>query len=341
MVTYKDSGVDIDSSNEAKKRMKSHVESTFTSDVIMKMGSFGGAFSLERVKDYKKPILISSVDGVGTKLMVASKMKKWDTVGMDLVNHCVNDILTIGAEPLFFLDYVASSRLDPNVIEQILKGLSEACRENSIPLIAGETAEMPGVYMKDEHDLVGCIVGVAEDKGMITGSGIREGDVLIGLESNGLHTNGYSLARKVLFEMGGLDHSDMFPDLELSIGEELLRPHRSYVKILPLLKEFDIRGMAHITGGGLLENIPRILPNGLGVEIKKSDLKVPPIFRIIQERGTVPEEDMFRTFNMGTGFVLVVRDDQSEQVREWMDNLKLGPRIIGKTVKGNFGVKMV
>ncbi len=340
--TYKDSGVDIDAANEAKREIKEHVRKTFDPSVELDMGAFAGAVNVEKLKDYKNPVLISSIDGVGTKLMVAAKMNKWDTVGKDMVGHSVDDILAVGAKPFFFLDYIASSKLKPEIVEQIVKGMSEACSENNIPLIAGETAEMPGVYKEGEHDVVGCIVGIVERESVVDGSGIKEGDVLIGLKSDGLHTNGFSLARKVLFDIAGYSVNDYVEELGATIGEELLKPHKSYVKaVLELLKQFEIRGIAHITGGGLPENIKRILPEDLGAEIQKSELDTPPIFRLIQEKGNVPEEDMFRTFNMGIGMVLIVSKDSGEAVLKRLESLYQKSSIIGRVLKGNFGVKII
>lgn len=340
--TYKDAGVDIDAANKSNSLIKQHVRKTFDSSVEMDMGTFAGAVNLEKLKKYRNPVLVSSIDGVGTKIIVASMMNKWDSVGKDIVNHCANDILAVGGEPLFFLDYVASEKLKPETIEQIVKGMSEACRDNGMPLIAGETAEMPGVYKEGEHDIVGCIVGVAEKDNVVNGSRINEGDVLIGLESNGLHTNGYSLARKVLFDTAGFSVDEKVGDFRISIGEELLRPHKSYVKhVLELISKFDVHGIAHITGGGLLENLPRIIPEGLSVEIEKATLNPPEIFRLIQEKGSVPENDMYRTFNMGIGMVLIVPANGSSKVLARLKELGEESGIIGKVVKGAVGVKLI
>jgi phosphoribosylformylglycinamidine cyclo-ligase len=338
MVTYKEAGVDIDKGNETLRRIKDYVKKTFNPNVILGIGSFGGALSLQEIKKMKDPVLVSSVDGVGTKLMIASKMNKWDSIGKDIVNHSVNDILAIGAKPLLFLDYVASEKLKPEIIEKIVKGLSSACLECGIPLIGGETAEMPGVYREGEYDLVGCIVGIVEKEKIIDGSNIRRGDVLIGLESNGLHTNGFSLARKVLLSKFSVH--DYVEELGRELGEELLRPHRSYLREVMKLSKFEIKGIAHITGGGMIDNIPRIIPKGLGVEINKSKIRIPPIFRVIQRLGNVSEDEMFRTFNMGIGMILVIREDQAKEIVNNLKEMNLNSEIIGKVVQGE-GVKFV
>ncbi len=289
------------------------------------------------MKEFENPVLISSIVSVGTITKVSAMMDKWDSVGKDMVGHSCNDILACGATPWFFLDYLASSKLNPGKIEHIVKGMAAACRENSISLVSGETAEMPGVYQEGETDIVGCVVGIAEREKMIDGSKINEGDMLISLPSNGLHTNGYSLARKVIFEIAGLDVNDKVEGIEGSIGEALLRPHTSYVKqVLPLLEEFELHGIAHITGGGLVDNVGRLLPQGLGAKIEKSKLKVLPIFKFIQEKGSVPGGDMFHTFNMGTGMVLIVKKEDSEGILEKLKD----SWVIGEIVKGK-GVEII
>jgi phosphoribosylformylglycinamidine cyclo-ligase len=336
--TYKDSGVDIGAGDEAVRLIKEHVKRASDASVELGAGMFAGAVNLKRLGKYKDPVLVSSIDGVGTKLMVASKMNRWDTIGHDIVNHSANDILAVGGEPLFFLDYIASGKLKPAIVEQIVKGMSEACIGNGMPIVAGETAEMPGVYKEGEHDVVGCIVGVAEKEKIIDGSGIKDGDVLIGLRSDGLHTNGYSLARHVLFDVAGHSVSDRLDGLEASVGEELLKPHRSYVKaVLPLLGEFRISGIAHITGGGLPGNISRIMPSGLSAVIDESELKTPAIFHVIQKEGNVPRDDMLRTFNMGIGMVLVVANDVSERVLQRLEGLGQEAGIIGRVTQSGGG----
>lgn len=335
--TYKDAGVDIDAGKEAVDRIKDYVKRTFNTSVVLGVGSFGGAINTEKIKDMKEPVLVASIDGVGTKLKVASAMDKWDTVGKDIVNHSANDILAVGAEPLYFLDYIATEKMKPEIVEQILKGMSEACSELGMPLIGGEIAEMPGVYVKGEHDIVGCINGVVERGMVIDGSNTKENDVLIGLHSTGLHTNGFSLARKVLLSKYNV--KDFVEEIGMTVGEALLIPHKAYVnEVRELRKEFEIRGIAHITGGGLVENVPRIIPQGLGVEIDKKKIPVLPIFRLIQKEGDVPEEDMWRTFNMGIGLVLVLPEEQAKKAKAKLESLGTGYSLIGKVVKGS-GVK--
>lgn len=342
-MTYAGSGVNIDAATESVSRIKGHVKRTFTPDVRMDLGKFGGAISASRLKSMEDPVLVSSIDGVGTKLIVARMMGKWDTVGKDIVNHSVGDILTTGARPMFFLDYIANERMEPKVIEQIVKGMSEACIEAGVAIIGGELAEMPGTYVRGERDIAGCIVGAVERKGMIDGSRIQEGDALIGIASNGLHTNGYSLARKALFEKAGHSVDDRPEELGgESVGEALLKPHTLYSKaVLPLLDRFDVRGIAHITGGGLVDNLPRIFPGGLAAEVRKSAMPVPPIFRLIQKAGSVPESDMYRAFNMGTGLVLAVPEAQAREAVQTINSSGLKSNEMGKMVKGGFGVKLI
>jgi phosphoribosylformylglycinamidine cyclo-ligase len=315
--------------------IKQHVKKTFNQNVLLDVGLFGGVISAERLKEMEEPVLVSSIDGVGTKLKVAAKMDKWDSVGKDIVNHSANDILCQGAEPFFFLDYIAAEKLNPLQIEQMVKGLSEACAEANIPLIGGETAEMPGVYEKGEVDLAGCIVGIMDKKKVIDGQNIVEGDVLIGLASDGLHTNGYSLVRKVFFEVARMDVKDRVEELGTTLGEELLKPHRSYVNpVLALKKELELKGIAHITGGGLVDNVPRIIPKGLGAQIEKAKIEVKPIFKLVQRLGNVPEDDMWKTFNMGVGLVLVVSKDEAGKAVARLNELGEKASIIGQVVKG-------
>ncbi len=298
-VTYADSGVSIDAGNEAVRRMKQHIRSTFNEGVLADVGSFGGMFQ-PNFAGMHAPVLVSSMDGVGTKLKIAFATGKHDTVGRDLVWHCVNDILVQGARPLFFLDYFATGKLDPIVAADVVKGLADGCRASGCVLIGGETAEMPGMYQDGEYDIAGCIVGMVDKSKILTGATVAPGDVLIGLASEGLHTNGYSLARKVLFEIGKLPVEE--------VADALLAPHRCYAPaILPLLESGNaIKAMAHITGGGFYDNIPRSLPENCGARVHKSSFTVLPIFERIQSIGNVPEADMYRTFNMGIGMVLVV-----------------------------------
>jgi phosphoribosylformylglycinamidine cyclo-ligase len=311
---YKTAGVDIDAGNETVRRIRALARGTFTPGVLSDIGSFGGLFRLDRDR-YEEPVLVSSADGVGTKLKVAFMTGRHDTVGADLVNHCVNDILVQGAEPLFFLDYLATGRLSPAVAEQVVSGVARACRENGCALIGGETAEMPGFYADGEYDIAGFIVGVVERSRVIDGKSIVPGDVLIGLPSEGLHTNGYSLARRVLFEIAGWRADTFVAELGTTVGDALLASHRSYLSLVrPLLERQSVRGLAHITGGGITENLPRVLPEGCAAEIDLQAWNVPALFRLLQERGQIVREEMFRAFNMGIGLVIVCPAREAERV---------------------------
>lgn len=324
--------------------MREHVRSTFTPGVLTDVGSFSGMFSLAGLTGYADPVLVSSIDGVGTKLKVAILVGKHDTIGRDLVNHCVNDILVQGARPLFFLDYFATGKLSPSVVVDVVKGLSEGCRETGCALIGGETAEMPGLYAGGDYDLAGCIVGIVDRSRIVDGSRIEPGDTLIGLASSGLHTNGYSLARRVLLESGedALSPYELIPSLGRTLSEELLVPHRCYAPaLLPLLDEFDIRGMAHLTGGGFYDNIPRILPSDCSVTIERRTWLIPPIFTLIQERGRVPEPEMYRTFNMGVGFIVVVAPDQAPLLAHRLNALGETAYIIGNVHRGVHEVDII
>jgi phosphoribosylformylglycinamidine cyclo-ligase len=302
---YKSSGVDIEAGNETVRRIKGLARATFTPGVLSEIGSFGGLFALGTA--WRDPVLVSSADGVGTKLKVAFMAGRHDTIGVDLVNHCVNDILVQGAVPLFFLDYLATGRLSPDVAEQVVKGLARACQDNGCALLGGETAEMPGFYGDGEYDVAGFIVGAVEREHVISGTGVVAGDVLLGLPSSGLHTNGYSLARKIVFEKLGLQVDTHVPDLGETLGEALLRPHRSYLRVVrPLLGRGLVKGMAHITGGGITDNLPRVLPTGTRARIDRGSWRTPPVFRWLGESGSVPEMDLRRAFNMGIGLILVV-----------------------------------
>ena len=314
MSDYKSAGVDIDAGNEAVRRIRGLAKSTFTPGVLSDIGSFGGLFKLDRSR-YEEPVLVSSADGVGTKLKVAFMTGRHDTVGGDLVNHCVNDILVQGAEPLFFLDYLATGRLEPAMAEQIIGGIARACRENGCALIGGETAEMPGFYQDGEYDIAGFIVGIVDRSRIIDGSGIVPGDVLIGLPSAGLHTNGYSLARRVFFEVAGWRVNTYVGELGKSAGDALLAPHRSYLNVLrPVIDRKWAKGLAHITGGGITENLPRILPSGCAAEIDTRSWKVPPIFRVLQQRGNIATDEMFRAFNMGIGLIIASARRDADRV---------------------------
>ena len=304
MVNYRQSGVDIDAGNEVVRRIKQLAKGTYTAGVLSGVGSFGGLFAMD--PSVPDPVLVASADGVGTKLKVAFMTGVHDTIGADLVNHCVNDILVQGARPMFFLDYLATGRLAPDVAEQIVRGVAQACRANGCALLGGETAEMPGFYADGEYDVAGFIVGVVPRAKVIDGRAILAGDVLIGLPSTGLHTNGYSLARRIVFDAMGLNANSPVTQLGMTVGEALLQPHRTYLPVIgPLLDSGWIKGMAHITGGGLTENLPRTLPDGRAPNVDRASWTVPPLFTWLQQGGGVPDEEMFRAFNMGVGMVLV------------------------------------
>ena len=327
--TYRAAGVDLEAADQVVKLIGQQAHSTLRPEVLSGIGSFGGLF---RLTGYREPVLVGSVDGVGTKLRIATILGKYDTVGIDLVNHCVNDILTSGAEPLFFLDYIAMGKLIPQRVEEVAKGLAEACREAGCALIGGETAEMPGIYSGEDFDLVGFVIGAVERDRLINGKGIKNGDLIIGLPSSGLHTNGYSLVRRVFGEER-VRLEAYSPELGRTLGEELLEPHRCYLNLLkPHLHK--IKGLAHITGGGIPGNLPRVLPQGLSARVKKGSWEVPPIFQLIQKEGQVPEEEMFRVFNMGVGMALICSPEESEQLLEALP----GAGIIGEVVKGGKGI---
>ena len=337
-LSYKDAGVDIDAANQSVEMIKKWVGMTKRPEVLADIGSFGGFFALDNSK-YREPILVSGTDGVGTKLKIAQLMGVHDSVGIDLVAMCVNDILVHGAEPLFFLDYIALGKLEPVLVEGLVKGVSQGCLQAGCALIGGETAEMPGFYREDEYDLAGFAVGVVERSRLINGSTIKDGDLLIGLPSSGLHSNGYSLARKVLLEKAGLKLDSYVEALGKTLGEALITPTRIYVKtILALLEEIEINGMAHITGGGIRENLQRILPAGMGALIEAAAINTPAIFNLIAELGGVPQEEMFRTFNMGIGFILAISPQQYDKALEHLHAKKEKPIVIGKVSRDTEGV---
>ncbi|MCI0402318.1 MAG: phosphoribosylformylglycinamidine cyclo-ligase [Acidobacteria bacterium] len=333
-ITYADAGVDIDRANRAKQRIKLLARRTFTRGVLSEIGGFGGLFAVDR-RRYHDPVLVSSVDGVGTKLKVAFAMAQHHTVGADLVNHCVNDIAVQGAAPLFFMDYLATGHLDPEVVEQILSGMTRACKENGCALLGGETAEMPGFYSPGEYDLAGFIVGMVGRKRILTGKDVRASDVLIGLPSNGLHTNGYSLARKLLFEVAGYTPHTFVPEIQGNVGAELLRVHKSYWRVVkPLVESSAVSALAHITGGGITENLPRVLPKNTGAVVELDSWPVPPIFHHLQKLGNVPQGDMLRTFNMGIGMVLVVPLGKLKRVQTVLRAAGEKGYTIGRIVRG-------
>ena len=336
MATYKEAGVDIDAGEEAVRRIKGHVRGTFTPSVMSDVGAFGAMFALDK-SQYRDPVLVSSMDGVGTKLKVAQRVDKHDTVGEDLVNHCVNDIAVSGARPLFFLDYFAAGVLRPDVLEAVVKGFAKACRENGCALIGGETAEMPDLYARGDYDIAGTIVGVVERDGIVDGSKIKEGDVLLGLPSTGLHTNGYSLARKVLFDRFVAADTPEALGGE-SIGQALLRVHKSYLDaIQALIAENLAHGFSHVTGGGLVGNTSRILPDGLGLDVDWAAWSRPPLFKLIQGTGSVPEADMRRTFNLGVGLVVVVPEADKGRALTVLGALGEPAFEIGRVVQADQG----
>lgn len=330
--TYKKAGVDIDAGNEAVRLMGGAVRSTFRPEVLSDIGGFGGLFALD-VQKYKEPVLVSGADGVGTKLKVAFMADKHDTVGQDAVAMCVNDILVQGAEPLFFLDYLAVGRLEPMKVAEIVAGVAAGCRLAGCALLGGETAEMPGFYPDGEYDLAGFAVGVVDRQKLINGSGSQAGDLVIGLPASGLHSNGFSLARKIFFESAGWSLDRYIPELGKTLGEELLTPTKIYVRpVLNLLAKSAARGMAHITGGGLPENVPRCLPPGLGVSLERQAWPVPPVFALLQRLGDVSADEMFRTFNMGIGFVLIISKDDADKVFALLKEAGEAPLLLGEVV---------
>jgi phosphoribosylformylglycinamidine cyclo-ligase len=332
-LSYRDAGVDIDAASEALRGIGEMVRSTRTPGTLSELGSFGGLFRVPG--DMSRPVLVASTDGVGTKLKVAIQAGRHDTVGEDLVNHCVNDILVQGARPLFFLDYVGIGKLQPGVVESLVSGVARGCRANGCALLGGETAEMPDLYAAGDYDLAGTIVGVVEEERILDGSRIREGDAIIALPSSGLHTNGYSLARRIVFDRMGLSTGDPFPEESGSVADVLLRVHRSYLPPLwPLLEGDEVRGMAHITGGGLVDNIPRILPEGLSARIERKSWEVPPVFRVLQREGGVDEREMFRAFNMGVGMVLVTDPTAADTLVERLASAGERAWIAGEIVSG-------
>ena len=317
-MTYADAGVDIDAGNYSVQLIKDSVKATYRPEVLGDLGGFGGLFALNSGK-YKEPVLVSGTDGVGTKLKLAFLLDKHDTIGQDAVAMCVNDILVQGAEPLFFLDYLAVGKLDPEQVAAVVKGVADARKESGCALIGGETAEMNGFYPVGEYDIAGFAVGAVEKSKIITSERVKAGDVLLGLPSSGVHSNGYSLVRKIVFEKKGFKGDEVIPELGKSIGEELLTPTRLYPKTcLPLIEKFDIHGMVHVTGGGYYENIPRALPDNMGAEINVDAWEVPAIFKLLKEWGNVDWHEMYRTFNMGIGMIIIVSADEAEKVKSFL-----------------------
>jgi len=330
--TYVSAGVNIALAAKAKELIRKHARSTLRPEVLTDLGFFGGLFEF---KVFKQPVLVSSIDGVGTKLIISCALNKHDTIGIDLVNHCVNDILTCGAEPLFFLDYIAMGKLVPEQVGAISQGLARACREVGCALIGGETAEMPGLYAGEDYDLVGFIIGVVEKEKIIMGKTIVVGDTIIGLPSSGLHTNGYSLVRKI-FGVNQLEN--YHPGLVRTLGEELLEPHRCYYhQLKPLLPL--IKGMAHITGGGLIDNVPRVLPQGMAAQLRSRAWTIPPIFQLIQKQGGVAQNGMFRVFNMGIGMVLICSPDNADQLTEQLPEANVMGKVVEQKGKARVVIK--
>jgi phosphoribosylformylglycinamidine cyclo-ligase len=334
-LSYKDAGVDIDKNTRLKDTIQKTVRPTFGPEVLSVVGGFGGLFEMN-LKKFKKPVLVSSVDGVGTKLQVAQMLNRYDTVGIDIVSHCANDILVCGARPLFFLDYIGAGLVTPEVFQPMLKGLATGCKKVKCALIGGETAEMPGIYKAGDYDLVGCMIGVVEKYRIVDPTKIRRGDVLISIPSSGLHTNGYSLARKIFFELKKFKATDTVPGLKGSIGDVLLQPHREYsTLILPMFERIEIKGLVHITGGGFQENIPRVLPRHKDAVIRVGSWEIPPVFRWMQEAGNVAQAEMFRTFNMGVGMILVVGASAADGALKYLKRKGEDARIIGEVREGS------
>lgn len=337
-ITYKDAGVDVHRGYEAVAQMKKHVQSTFTQGVLTDIGSFGGTFSLGAFKDMEEPVLVSGTDGVGTKLKLAFEMNKHDTIGIDAVAMCVNDIICGGAEPLFFLDYIATGHIAPEHITQIVKGICDGCKESLCALVGGETAEMPGFYPEGEYDVAGFAVGVVDRKKMIDGSQIKPGDVIIGLPSTGVHSNGFSLVRK-LVEVAGVTLDQYSEALGETYGEALLKPTKLYVKAVKAVKEaVEIKGIAHITGGGFIENVPRVLPNQVSAKIDLNKIEKPPIYKFLEETSQLSVEELYNTFNMGIGMMIIVDKQDQEKVIAALETINEKAQVIGEIVPGNKGV---
>ena len=333
-ITYAEAGVDIERSNRAKQRIKYLAHRTFNKSVLSDIGGFGGLFSVDK-KKFKDPVLVSSVDGVGTKLKIAFEMDLHQTVGADLVNHCVNDIAVQGAAPLFFMDYFATGKLQPEIAEKVISGIADACKHNGCALIGGETAEMPGFYPGGEYDLAGFIVGAVDRDKIITGKDVVPGDILVGLPSNGLHTNGYSLARKLLFEVSHYSPETYVNELKNKVGNELMRTHKSYWPVIKRLLEAEaVTAMAHITGGGITENLPRVLPKTMSAQVQLGSWPVLPIFSHLQKLGNISESEMLRTFNMGIGMILVVPTKKFKRVQSVLERTGEKGYTIGRIVKG-------
>ena len=336
-LTYRDAGVDIDAGNLSVKLIKDSVKATYRPEVLGDLGGFGGLFAIST--KYKEPVLVSGTDGVGTKLRFAFMLNKHDTIGQDAVAMCVNDILVQGAEPLFFLDYLAVGKLEPEQVADVVKGVANACKESGCALIGGETAEMAGFYAEGEYDIAGFAVGAVEKSKIITSEKVKAGDVILGLPSSGVHSNGYSLVRKIVFDVKGFKGDEYIDELGKTIGEELLTPTRLYPKsCLPLIEKFDIHGMVHVTGGGYYENIPRALPEDMGAEIDATAWPVPPIFNLLKEWGNVDWHEMYRTFNMGIGMIIIAAADEAEKIKADLESRGEAVYEIGKVTQGSHEV---
>ena len=333
-MTYRDAGVDIDAGNESVSLIKDSVRATYRPEVLGDLGGFGGLFAL-RAQDYREPVLVSGTDGVGTKLRLAFLLNRHDTIGQDAVAMCVNDILVQGAEPLFFLDYLAVGKLEPTQVADVVSGVACACKESGCALIGGETAEMAGFYPVGEYDIAGFAIGVVERERLITSARVKVGDVLLGLPSSGVHSNGYSLVRKIVFEHKGFHGDEYMEELGRTIGEELLTPTRLYPQVcLPLIRDFDLHGMVHITGGGFYENIPRALPEGMGAEVDAAAWEMPAVFRLLQKWGNVDWAEMYRTFNMGIGMVLIASEEEAARIEARLDAQHEAVFRIGRVTEG-------
>lgn len=339
--TYKSAGVDIEAGDEAVFRLKDYAKSTYTPNVLTDVGSFGGMFRLD-IAGMNEPVLVSSIDSVGTKVKIASMMGKYDTIGADIVNHCVNDILVQGARPLFFLDYYATSKLRPELAAEVVKGMAAACIDAGCALIGGEIAEMPGVYLENEFDVAGCVVGIVDREKIIDGSRVEAGDAVIGIASSGLHTNGYSLVRKVLFEDNDYRVDQYVPELGAVLGDVLLAPHKCYFKsVYPLLQNGGVHAMAHLTGGGFYNNIPRVIPPDCQVTVERRHWASPPIFQLLQEKGNIDHAEMYRTFNMGIGLVLIVAKERSIEAVDRLREAGETAWMIGEVHKGSREVTVI
>lgn len=341
MLTYRASGVDIDEGNRAVNLIKDKIKGTYDKNVIGDLGNFSGLYSLKDFINMDEPVLLSSTDGVGTKLKLAQMMDIHNTVGIDLVAMCVNDLICQGAKPLFFLDYIATGKLIPEKIDDIVSGIVEGCKMAECALIGGETAEMPGMYSEDDYDLAGFSVGIADKSKIISGQDVNSGDTLIGISSSGIHSNGYSFIRKIFLEEYKYELTDYIEELEMTLGEALLTPTKIYVKlVMDLIKKYELKAIAHITGGGVIENIPRVIPNGLGIDIEKNSWEKPPIFKMIEKFNAIDEVELHKSFNMGIGLAIVVDSDKAEEIVSYLNESEKQAYIIGKVVDTHEGVEL-